>query len=69
MFQDKVFDKISTFQNETRIFAADLYYHSNCMRRYTKRYEKHVEVVLSNLELEDGIATDDDVTSAFNMIR
>ena len=69
LFKDKVFDKICTLEDESAVFAADLEYHSICMRKYIKFYEDHVKIVLHNLEIEESISSSDsDVIEAFNNV-
>ena len=37
--QDDVYTRTCDLQDEHAVFGADLYYHTNCMRKYIKRFE------------------------------
>ena len=37
--QDDVYTRTCDLQDEHALFGADLYYHTNCMRKYIKRFE------------------------------
>ena len=54
LFGDAVFTRCSTYSSEGDIFAADIYYHSNCMSNYLKKYRKCVDTVLNQVECENA---------------
>ena len=69
LFQDVVFDRISVHQDESAIFAADILAHKDCIKKYIKRYDDHIEKILYNLELEANVASDsDDIVQAFEQV-
>ncbi|KAH3885248.1 hypothetical protein DPMN_009241 [Dreissena polymorpha] len=37
--QDEVYTRVCDLQDEYSVFGAELFYHSNCMRRYLRQYE------------------------------
>lgn len=39
-FKDEVFTRTADLKNLESLFAADIYYHKNCMRSYEKKYER-----------------------------
>ena len=41
--QDDVYTRTCDLQDEHAVFGADLYYHTNCMRKYIKRYEDGIK--------------------------
>ena len=68
-FSDDVFTRRSTYSSESDIFAADIYYHTNCMSIYLNRYHKYVETVLNRIECEDEhIVRSKEHASAFDQI-
>ena len=69
LFQDVVFDRISVHQDESSIFAADILAHKDCIKKYIKRYDDHIENILYNLELEANVANNtDDIAQAFDQV-
>lgn len=38
-FGDEVFSRVADLNSDTKVFAADLYSHPNCMRLYIRKYE------------------------------
>ena len=43
--QDGVYTWTCDLQDELAVFGADLYYHTNCMRKYIKRYEDDIKQI------------------------
>lgn len=42
-FKDDVFQRIADIDSEERIFAADLFAHGNCMKKYLLKYQRSVQ--------------------------
>lgn len=67
--EDHIYRKFVYCKTAGDIFAADIYYHSNCMILYLRKYERQIEKLLHNLHREDlEINADDDLTSLFGSL-
>ena len=63
---DTVFTRCSLYKCPGDIYAADLYYHNQCMSRYILQYKRRVNLVLDHLaDDESHTASGDIFTSAF----
>lgn len=63
-FKDDLFLRTSHIQNAKDIFAADIYYHKNCMRTYERSYaKKKKERASDTQEIDDEVSNNNECTS------
>ena len=58
-FKDEVMTRCAFVGSAGDVFAADIFYHGNCMRQYLLKYERQVAALFENIERSNQAATVD----------